>query len=289
MNRMDGMDVELRHLRCLAAVMDEGTFTDAAIELRMSQAAVSRNIAALEQSLGVRLVERTTRSISLTTSGERVLAKARRILSLLADLERDARAGTGRVRIGYAWSALGEHTTEFQRRWAAAFVSTELQLVRSNTPTGGLSDGTTDFAILRRLPATAAVEHVRIGEEKRYCSMSSDDPLAAKRSVTLEQIAQRAVAMDLRTGSTSLELWPEHGRPREVIPIHDIEDWLNVIGSGKARGITAESTAHQYRRRGLVYRPVRDAPPVPVYAAWIRKDPPRDRERIVELLMGLYR
>ncbi|WP_256870478.1 LysR substrate-binding domain-containing protein [Paenarthrobacter nitroguajacolicus] len=119
--------------------------------------------------------------------------------------------------------------------------------------------------------------------------MSSDDPLAAKRSVTLEQIAQRAVAMDLRTGSTSLELWPEHGRPREVIPIHDIEDWLNVIGSGKALGITAESTAHQYRRRGLVYRPVRDAPPVPVYAAWIRKDPPRDRERIVELLMGLYR
>jgi DNA-binding transcriptional LysR family regulator len=288
MNKMGLMDVELRQLRCLVAVVDEGTFTDAAIELRMSQAAVSRNIAALEQSLGTRLVERTTRSAGLTLSGEGALAKARRILALLADLEREARAGTGRLRIGYAWSALGQHTSEFQRRWAATFASTELQLVRSNTPTAGLGDGTTDLAIIRRLPDSAVVEHVRIGEEKRYCSMSSDDPMAHKRSVTLAQIAELPVAMDLRTGSTTLELWPESEQPRDVIPTHDVDDWLNLISSGKARGITAESTAHQYRRRGIVYRPVRDAPPVPVYAAWSRKDPPRECEHVVELLRGLY-
>ncbi|MBO1269283.1 LysR family transcriptional regulator [Arthrobacter sp. PO-11] len=282
------MDVELRQLRCLLAVVEEGTFTDAAIDLQISQAAVSRNIAALEQGLGVRLVERTTRSVGLTPSGERVLAKARRILALLGDLEREARAGTGKVRIGYAWSALGEHTTEFQRRWATTFPTTELQLIRSNSPTAGLADGTTDFAILRRLPEAAAVEHVRIGAEKRYCAMSSDDPLAPRRSVTLAQIAERPVAMDLRTGSTTLELWPEHGRPPEVIAIHDVDDWLTVIGSGAARGITGGSTAHQYRRRGVVYRPVRDAPPVPVYAAWSKKDPPRNREEVVGLMAGLY-
>ncbi|UVJ39899.1 LysR family transcriptional regulator [Arthrobacter sp. CJ23] len=282
------MSVELRQLRCLVAVVEEGTFTDAAIELRMSQAAVSRNIAALEQTLGARLVERTTRSVGLTPGGERVLAKARRILSLLEDLEREARAGAGKIRIGYAWSALGEHTTEFQRRWAATFADTELQLIRSNSPTAGLTDGTTDFAILRRLPEAAAVGHVRIGAERRYCAMSSEDPLAPRRSVTLAQVAERPLAVDVRTGSTTLELWPEHGRPQEVIAISDIDDWLTLIGSGKARGITAESTAHQYRRRGVVYRPVRDAPPVPVYAAWSTKDPPREREQIVELLAGLY-
>jgi hypothetical protein len=52
--------------------------------------------------------------------------------------------------------------------------------------------------------------------------------------------------------------------------------------------MTAESTAHQYRRRGIIYRPVRDVPPVPVYLAWSTKDPPQERERIVQLLMGLY-
>lgn len=281
------MDVEVRQLRCLVAVTDQGTFTDAAIELHMSQAAVSRNIAALEGLLGVRLVERTTRSVGLTPTGERVLSQARRILSLLTDLEREAHAGIGKVRIGYAWSALGEHTTEFQRRWASAFPRTELQLIRSNSPTGGLADGTTHLAILRRVPEAAAVEHVLIGSEKRYCAMSSDDPLAPRRSVTLAQIAGRPVAMDLRTGSTTLGLWPADGQPA-VVPTQDVDDWLTVIGSGAARGMTAGSTAHQYRRRGVVYRPVRDAPPVPVYAAWMRKDPPPAREQMVELLRGLY-
>ena len=63
------MGVELRQLRCLVAVNDAGTFTDAAIDLNMSQAAVSRNVAALEETLGVRLVQRTTRSVRLTPAG----------------------------------------------------------------------------------------------------------------------------------------------------------------------------------------------------------------------------
>jgi len=67
------MDLELRHLRCLVAIVDSGTFTDAAIELGISQAAVSRNLMALEQVLGVRLLHRTSRSITPTTAGVHAL------------------------------------------------------------------------------------------------------------------------------------------------------------------------------------------------------------------------
>lgn len=282
------MTLELRQLRCLVAVIEAGTFTDAAIDLRVSQAAVSRNVAALEEALGVRLIHRTTRSVELTSAGERTIRHARRILAAMEDLERDANAGGSTVRIGYAWSALGKHTAEFQRRWAASYPASELRLIRTNTPTAGLAEGTSDFAILRRVPDTTTVELVLVGTEKRYCAMSAGDPLAGKRSVTLAQVAQRTLALDLRTGSTQLDLWPEGERPPSTVSIEDVDDWLTVIGSGKARGITAESTAHQYRRPGVVYRPVRDAPPVPVYAAWSRKDPPAQRKEVMELLAGLY-
>ena len=77
-------------------------------------------------------------------------------------------------------------------------------------------------------------------------------------------------------------------RPVATIPIDDVDDWLTVIGSGRARGVTAESTAHQYRRSGLVYRLVRDAPPVPVYATWSRSNPPIERTSLIELIAGLY-
>lgn len=283
------MDIELRHLRSLVSVVDAGTFTDAGIELGISQTAVSRNVAALESVLGVRLLHRTTRSVNLTPAGERVLRHARRGLAVVADLHQEALGGVSTIRVGYAWSALGKHTPEFQRRWAAALPDHELLLTRTNTPTAGLIEGANDLAILRRVPETASVELVLIGTEKRFCAMSVDDLLARRRTVTLAQVAESALAIDQRTGSTQLDLWPDDQRPQRTIATNDVDDWLTVISSGKARGVTAESTAHQYRRQGLTYRPVRDAPPVPIYAAWIRTDPPRMLQDILTLLTGLYR
>lgn len=282
------MDVELRHLRSLIAVVESGSFTDAGIELGISQAAVSRNVAALERALGVRLLHRTTRSVEPTAAGERAIRKARRALSIIADLQQEAAGGGGTVRIGYPWSALGRHTQEFQRRWEAVFPHSELRLVRTNTPTSGLVEGTSDFAILRRVPDTSAVDLVLIGHERRYCAMASRDPLAGKRTVSLAQLSDAPVAIDPRTGSTRLDLWPEDRRPPRTVLIEDIDDWLTVIATGAARGVTAESTAYQYRRPGLVYRLVRDAPPLPVYAAWSKADPPPARKDVVELLAGFY-
>jgi len=283
------MDVELRQLRSFASVVDAGTFTDAGIELGVSQTAVSRNVAALESVLGVKLLHRTTRAVELTPAGERVLRHVRRIMSAVTDLRQEALVGVSTFRVGYAWAALGKHTPEFQRRWDAALPDYELHLLRSNTSSAGLGEGISDLAILRRLPDSRALESVLIGVERRYCAMSVDDPLASKRTVTLAQVAEYPLAVDRRTGSTQLDLWPEGEEPQDTIATHDVDDWLTVISGGKARGVTAESTAHQYRRPGLTYRAVRDATPVPVYAVWTRNDPPAVLQDVITILVGLYR
>jgi DNA-binding transcriptional LysR family regulator len=143
------MDLELRHLRCLVAIVDSGTFTDAALELGISQAAVSRNLMALERVLGVRLLHRTSRSITPTTAGVHALAQARQVLAAADNLVAEATTGHTRLRIGHAWSAMGRHTREFQLRWAASYPGVELQLIRTNSPTGGLAEGLCDIAVLR--------------------------------------------------------------------------------------------------------------------------------------------
>src|SRR4029077_3062324 len=128
------MNIELRQLRCLVAIAEAGSFTDAAIDLGISQAAASRTLASLESALGVRLLRRTTREVTLTAAGSRVLAPAGRAVGAGAGgvgrvaagrpragaeaVRREAPAGPARLRIGYAWSARGRHTTPFQRRWA---------------------------------------------------------------------------------------------------------------------------------------------------------------------------
>jgi DNA-binding transcriptional LysR family regulator len=282
------MSVELRQLRCLAAIVDAGSFTDAAIDLGVSQAAVSRTLASLEAVLGTRLLRRTTREVTLTAAGNRVLPHARRALAEAQDVVREAAAGHTRLRIGYAWSAMGRHTTPFQRRWAATQPDVELHLVRTNSATAGLAEGACDIAIIRTEPDQRRFCDAIVGLERRYCAMAADDPWASRRSLRLAEMSDRTLVIDRRTGTTTPDLWPPQGRP-EIEYTGDIDDWLTAIATGRYVGITPESTVAQYPRPGVVYRPMRDAPPVPVHLVWWRDDTHPATIAAVGLLTDLYR
>ncbi|WP_432198022.1 LysR family transcriptional regulator [Streptomyces sp. bgisy027] len=282
------MDVELKQLRCLVAIVDEGTFTDAAIALGVSQAAVSRSLASLERALGVRLLRRTSREVTPTGTGLRVLAHARRVLGEVDGLVREATSGHARLRMGYAWAALGRHTPAFQRRWAAAHPGTDLQLVRANSSTAGLAEGACDLSVVRKPVDDRRFDSAIVGLERRLCAVAADDPLARRRSVRLADLSGRTLVVDRRTGTTTTDLWPPDSRPA-IEETHDVDDWLTVISTGRCLGMTAEATAHQYPRPGVVYRPVRDAEPIAVRLAWWRDDPHPAAQAAIELLTALYR
>jgi len=282
------MDLELRHLRCLVAIVEAGSFTDAAIELGISQAAVSRNLIALEQVLGVRLLHRTSRTITPTTAGVHALAQARQVLAAADNLVAEATTGHTRLRIGHPWSAMGRHTREFQRRWAARYPAVELELIRTNSATGGLAEGLCDLAVLRTTVDSSRFASAVVGHERRYCALAADDPWARRRSIRLDEVAQRTVLIDRRTGTTTAALWPADAQPR-VQDTRDIDDWLAVIAAGGGIGITPEGTTAQYRRDGVVFRPLRDAPPITVQMIWRRHDPHPSTHAAVALLTELYR
>jgi DNA-binding transcriptional LysR family regulator len=98
-------DVELRHLRTMAAIAEEGTFGRAAVRLGYTQSSVSQQIAALEKSVGGPVFDRPggPRPVRITPLGEVVLAHGRDLLTkseALADAVERFRAGNGRVDIG---------------------------------------------------------------------------------------------------------------------------------------------------------------------------------------------
>ena len=78
---------QLRAMRVYSKVVAEGSFTRAADKLDLAPAVVTRLVAELEQHLGVRLLNRTTRSLALTQEGERYLERVRRILADVEDAE----------------------------------------------------------------------------------------------------------------------------------------------------------------------------------------------------------
>lgn len=96
--------MELRQLRYLVALADEEHFTRAAAREYVAQPALSRQIQRLEAELGVGLVDRTTRHVTMTEAGARVVQRARTILdethALIADAQDRRAVLTGRLVIG---------------------------------------------------------------------------------------------------------------------------------------------------------------------------------------------
>jgi DNA-binding transcriptional LysR family regulator len=79
------MHVTLRQLRALVAVVETGSFSEAAKAMNLSQAALSGLISELENRVGVRLLDRNTRSVSLSAVGQSFEPMARRVLSTLEE------------------------------------------------------------------------------------------------------------------------------------------------------------------------------------------------------------
>ncbi|MBT2118363.1 LysR family transcriptional regulator [Dyella sp. LX-66] len=117
--------IDLNELQYFVQVAQARSFTAAGAHFGVPKSSVSRAIAALEQRLGVRLIERTTRSMALTEAGEIYLERCRRVVeeAELADLSIGSMqaAPRGRLRIGapiaFARFMLGPRLAEFSRRW----------------------------------------------------------------------------------------------------------------------------------------------------------------------------
>jgi len=123
--------MELRHLRYFVAVAEALNFTRAAETLRVAQPALSRQIKALEDELGVQLLDRNRQRVLLTDAGRILLAHAQKILAqadIAAHAVREAKAGAaGELRIAHDWrlpsNLVSQAVAEFRRRFPAVEIS----------------------------------------------------------------------------------------------------------------------------------------------------------------------
>ncbi|WP_121007119.1 LysR family transcriptional regulator [Saccharothrix australiensis] len=263
------MNVELRHLRALAAIGDEGTITDAAIVLRISQPALSRTLEQLEHRLGTRLVERTTRSLSLTEAGQRLWEHAHRILNQVDDALAEASSGPRPLRVGFGWAALGRHTVPLLRGWRDRHPDTPVRIRRCDDPEVALRRGEVDVAFLRTTPADPRFGVRALFREPRLAAVPDRHPLADRDAVSLADLVDQPVALCATAATTSAELWPSGARPR-TFEVPGVDEWLTTIATGDAVGVTTEATVHSHPHPGVRYLPLADAGAVTVHLVWPR-------------------
>jgi DNA-binding transcriptional LysR family regulator len=267
-----GRGIEVRHLRAFLAIADEGNVTRAAGRLRLTQPVVSRTLAALERHLGVRLVDRSTHHLALTAEGVLFRDKAAAAVGAFDEAVDPGRLRHRPLRLGHAWSAFGPYTTPLLRTWQERDPATPLELRRIDDRTAGLTRGEVDAALLRGpVDAPGLVTEV-LFTEARVAAVAADGPLAAHRSLTLTDLAGDAVVLNTVSGTTTLDLWPQDARPVATLTVANTDDWLTAIAAGRGAGVSGASTADMHPHAGVAYRPLDDAPPLPVLLA--RRDGP---------------
>ncbi|MFE0254891.1 LysR family transcriptional regulator [Streptomyces sp. NPDC059010] len=266
------MTMELRHLRAFLAIAEEGTVTHAAARLRIGQPALSRTLKALEDHLGVRLVDRSTHHLRLTDAGKSFRIRAAAALNAAEAAFDPARVGPWPLRLGHAWSALGRHTATVLHRWQQLHPQMPLQLLRTDDSLAGLAQGRVDAVILRGPVPATGIHHTVLFHEKRNAALSLHSDLADRVEITLADLAGRTLIMNIVSGTTSLRLWPPEQQPSGIAEVGNTDDWLAAIAADQGFGVTTTATADVYPYPGVTYRPLADAPPVPVSLAW--SDPP---------------
>ncbi|MER5182862.1 LysR family transcriptional regulator [Streptomyces sp. NPDC002896] len=266
---MSGLSaIELRHLRCFLAIAEEGSVTRAALRLRLTQPAVSRTLAALEDALGVRLVDRSTHHLALTAEGRAFRDKAAVAVAAFEDALDAGRSTRRPLRLGHAWAAAGRYTTPLLRRWRETHPDVPLDLLRIDDRSAGLTRGAVDVALLRGTVDAPGLVTELLTTERRVAALPADSPLVARPRLTLADLAHQTIAINTVSGTTTLDLWPGDRRPTATITVANTDDWLAAIAAGRAVGVTTTATTGMHPHPGVAYVPLVDAPRVPVVLAW---------------------
>lgn len=163
-------------LNFFSALVAAGSLSAAARELQVTTPAVSKRLAQMEARLGISLLNRTTRRMSLTVEGETYLAHARKILSDIDNLERLLGSAkttpVGQLRInatlGFGRNHIGPIVSRFARKYPR--VDVQLQLSADPPP---LSDDAFDVCIRFGSPPDARVIARRIASNQRLLCASS--------------------------------------------------------------------------------------------------------------------
>lgn len=150
--RYPDLDIDL--LRCFATVAEQGGFTAAGQALGLTQSAISLKIKRLEELLRTRVLERTSRKLSLTPDGEVLLVYARRLLALNDEAVRRMIAPPvkGRLRLGVADHFVPQHLAPILARFSRTFpdVQLEVEVGRSHELRAACERGALDLVIGKR-------------------------------------------------------------------------------------------------------------------------------------------
>jgi DNA-binding transcriptional LysR family regulator len=256
--------MELRHLRYFVAVAEELHFRRAAARLHVAQPAVSEQVRKLEGELGVTLLDRGARAVSLTEAGAALLVEAKRVLHLADAAQHAARSAsdraTGRLRVGYVASALPAAVPRALQALRASATRTEATL-EPGSPLDQIEAvraGYLDAAVLPLPGPTAGLRVTALDDQYAVAAVPLNDERARERTIGLERVAPERLLVLPREANRPFydaivaacreaDLAPELAEARGDV----VEQVLLAAASGAGMALVPACVAERYAAPGV--------------------------------------
>ncbi|HEV3058771.1 MAG TPA: LysR substrate-binding domain-containing protein [Vicinamibacterales bacterium] len=255
---MNWMDLEIRHLRLVAAIAETGGVTRAGERLHLSQSALSHQLRDIEDRLGAPLFHRIGKRMVLTADGQELLRLATDVLERVGRAEEAIKqrsaggAGVLRITTGcytcYHWlpAILKEY------RMAHAKVDVRVDASATADPLRSLLDGRIDLAVTSERAADHRVVEQPLFEDDLVVIMAPDHPLASRPFVDPQDLADETVIIyPPREDSTLLRALAEAAiAPAAVQQVELTEAIIELVKANLGVATLARWVAAPYVRAG---------------------------------------
>jgi molybdate transport repressor ModE-like protein len=274
---------EIRQLRYFAAVARRGSVSQAALDLNLSQSALSETLRKLEVELGVQLLERSSRGVAPTPAGDALLTEATEAIArfdaALDAARRAARGQTGRLRVGFEAAGAGRLSTQARARFLARFPHVRLEPRRFEW--GGevpaLREGECDVAFAWLPADLTGLRWEIIATEPRFAGLAVTHPLAGRDELSVLELNEEPIMWTRRAPRYWVDWWavnprPDGAEPRWGPENENVEEMLEQVGDGSAYCIAPLSMTEYYARPDLAWIPIADVDPLRIALAWRERD-----------------
>ncbi len=271
--------IDIRQMRYFVTLAETLHFGRAAERLHLSQPPLSRQIAALEKDLGVRLIERHSRQATLTHAGSRFLEDARAVIASFDEACRNAKAADrgelGELSIGFMMHAAYTVLPRLARSYIAAYPEIDLKLreVVPHALVGEVLAGHFDAGILFSPGAVRGLEIRPIYQERLCLAVYADHRLAGRNSADPDDIKDEPlIATSADSASMIRKAVEEYCRDAGFEPTIRLEAQLqNTIINLVAEGLGIALVPDSMRRLTLPsvsFISLTNAPTVQHVLAW---------------------
>lgn len=297
---------DLRRLRAFHAVAETGSFSAAGLELGYAQSVVSHHVAALERELGLTLINRATRPVSVTDAGARLARHAESVLGHVAAAEDELRAvaglQSGSLRVGAFLSACNSFLPAALARFEAAHPDVEVHLEQLEEP-GALRllrAGELDLAIVWRIPSLQpprgpsredSFDQLHLADDPYRVVLPHSHPLSRRRQIRLAELADERFNAPPAKGHAHPyremldQLCAKAGFEPRIQEVQDVTVARAMIGAGLSVGLLSQLTMPE-PHPDVALRPLRDIAPVrTLHATWLRARRVPAVPRMVEYLV----